>query len=91
MGLEAVAGCDGHHALTLLYLVWGENPGRLSGAQGVCGTSPMLEYQVKKPVECRHRDIGALDKAFPRPDTAGTIRAILNWSSALSARGRYDI
>jgi hypothetical protein len=51
----------------------------------------MLKYQVKKLVDCRSRDIGALDKAFPRPDTAGTIRAIQNWSSALSARGRYDI
>jgi len=25
-------------------------------------------------VECRCRDIGALDRAFPGPDTAGTIR-----------------
>jgi hypothetical protein len=47
----------------------------------------MLEYQD----ECRCRDIGALDKAFPRPDTAGTISLILSWSSALSARGRSDI
>ena len=46
-------------------------------------------WNIKLIEHCR--DIGALDKAFPRPDTAGTIGSILSWSSALSARGRYDI
>jgi len=51
----------------------------------------MLEYHVNFCVDCCRRDIGALDRAFPGPDTAGTISAILSWSPALPAQGRDDI
>jgi hypothetical protein len=82
MELAAVAGCDGHHFLNGSLPHLGDNAARLRGNRfREYGSSPMLEYQVKKSVECRRRDIGTLDKAFPRPDTAGIIRSILSWSS----------
>jgi hypothetical protein len=83
--------------LTLPAPIWQARPlpaGRRSpGAlqKKVRGLSPILEYQDKSPWNAACRDIGALDKAFPWPDTAGTISSILSWSSALSARGRYDV
>jgi hypothetical protein len=97
MELAAAAGCDGHHFLNVSWPIWQARPlpaGRRSpGAlqKKVRGLSPILEYQDKSPWNAACRDIGALDKAFPWPDTAGTISSILSWSSALSARGRYDV
>jgi hypothetical protein len=72
--------------LTVLYPISATTlPPAGKSAQGVrhvadAGISGQISWT------CRRRDIGALDKAFPRPDTAGTIGSILSWSSALSAR-----
>jgi hypothetical protein len=82
MELAAVAGCDGHHFLNGSLPHLGDNAARLRGNRSrEYGSSPMPEYQVKRPWNAGRRDIGALDKAFPRPDTAGIIRSILIWSS----------
>jgi hypothetical protein len=49
----------------------------------------LMLWNIKLIEHCR--DIGALDKAFPGPDTAGTIGSILSWSSALSARAAMTL
>jgi hypothetical protein len=54
-----------------------------------CAAAALMPWNIKLIEHCR--DIGALGRAFPRPDSAGIIGSNLSWSSALSARGRYDI
>jgi len=59
MGLEAVAGCDGHHALTLLYLVGGDNAAACgvleSAARRRCWN---IRVNLRGPPPPRHRRAG---------------------------------